>query len=57
MQLRRRYREVVIIGALIAGALLAVATGGRVELVDGLLYQVSIAIAPSPGREFRISWP
>ena len=46
MNLRRRYREIVILAALLAAALLAVVTGGRIELVDGFLYDIAIAIAP-----------
>ncbi len=46
MDLRRRYREIVILAALLAAAMLALVTGGRVELVDGFLYDIAIAIAP-----------
>ena len=46
MSLRRRYREIVILAALAAAAILAVVTGGRIELVDGFLYDLAIAIAP-----------
>lgn len=47
MDLRGRYRELVLIGALVAGAALALATGGRVELVDGLSYDIAVALRPS----------
>jgi len=46
LDLRRRYREIVILAALVAAATLAGVTGGRVELVDGFLYDIAIAIAP-----------
>jgi adenylate cyclase len=46
LDLRRRYRELVILAALVAAATLAAATGGRIELVDGFLYDLAIAIAP-----------
>jgi adenylate cyclase len=46
LSLRRRYREIVILAALAAAAILAVVTGGRIELVDGFLYDLAIAIAP-----------
>lgn len=46
MDLRRRYRELVILAALVAAAMLALVTGGRIELVDGFLYDIAIAIAP-----------
>ena len=46
MDLRRWYRELVILAALVAAATLAAATGGRIELVDGFLYDLAIAIAP-----------
>jgi adenylate cyclase len=46
LNLRRRYREIVILAALLAAAMLAVVTGGRIELVDGFLYDLAIAIAP-----------
>jgi len=46
LQIRRHYRTFVLIAALIAGAALAVVTDGRVELVDGLLYDLAVAIAP-----------
>jgi adenylate cyclase len=46
LQFRRRYRELVLIAALLTGALLAVGTGGRVELGDGLLYDLALAVAP-----------
>ena len=46
MNLRRRYREIVILAALLAAAMLVAVTGGRVELVDGFLYDLAIAIAP-----------
>ncbi len=46
MDFRRRYREIVIIAALFAAAMLAGATGGRIDLVDGFLYDIAIAIAP-----------
>ncbi|TMG91064.1 MAG: adenylate/guanylate cyclase domain-containing protein [Betaproteobacteria bacterium] len=46
MNLRRRYREIVILAALLAAAMLVAVTGGRVELVDGFLYDLAIAITP-----------
>jgi adenylate cyclase len=46
LDLRRRYRELVILAALLAAAMLALVTDGRVELVDGFLYDIAIAIAP-----------
>ena len=46
MNFRRRYREIVILAALLAAATLVAVTGGRVELVDGFLYDLAIAIAP-----------
>ena len=46
MDLRRRYRELVLVGALAAGVTLAAITHGRVELVDGLLYDVALALSP-----------
>jgi adenylate cyclase len=46
MNFRRRYREIAILAALAAAAMLAVVTDGRVELVDGFLYDIAIAIAP-----------
>jgi adenylate cyclase len=46
LSLRRRYREIVILAALAVAAILAVVTGGRIELVDGFLYDLAIAIAP-----------
>jgi adenylate cyclase len=46
LNLRRRYREIVILAALLAAAMLVAVTGGRVELVDGFLYDLAIAIAP-----------
>jgi adenylate cyclase len=47
LDFRRRYRELVLFGALVAGAALAVVTDGRVELVDGLVYDVALALAPA----------
>ena len=52
MQFANRYRELVVLGALVMGAALAVATDGRVELVDGLLYDISVPLmpqTPAPG--------
>ena len=46
MDFRRRYREIVILAALVAAAMLAGVTRGRVELVDGFLYDLAIAIVP-----------
>jgi class 3 adenylate cyclase/CHASE2 domain-containing sensor protein len=46
LDFRRRYREIVILAALVAAAILAGVTGGRVELVDGLLYDTAIAVVP-----------
>jgi adenylate cyclase len=46
LQFIRRYRELVLVAALLTGALLAVGTGGRVELGDGFLYDVALAVAP-----------
>ncbi len=46
MNFRRRYREIAIVAALVAAALLAIVTDGRVDLVDGFLYDIAIAIAP-----------
>ncbi len=46
MNFRRRYREIVILAALVAAAMLALVTDGRVELVDGFLYDFALAIAP-----------
>ncbi len=46
MNLRRRYREIVLLAALVAAAMLAAVTKGRVELVDGFLYDIAIALAP-----------
>ena len=48
MSLRRRYREIVLLAALLAAAMLVAVTGGRMELVDGFLYDLAIAIAPLP---------
>jgi adenylate cyclase len=45
LQLRRRYRELVLIAALLIGVLFAVVTGGRVELGDGILYDLALAVA------------
>ncbi len=57
MDLRRRYRELVLLGALIAGTTFAVVTNGRVELVDGLLYDIALALAPShpPATPSRVA--
>ncbi|MEP7182520.1 MAG: adenylate/guanylate cyclase domain-containing protein [Betaproteobacteria bacterium] len=49
MDLRRRYRELVVLGALVWGASLAAITDGRIELVDGVLYDVALTLAPSRG--------
>lgn len=46
MNFRRRYREIVILAALVAAAMLAWVTGGRVELGDGFLYDFALAIVP-----------
>jgi hypothetical protein len=43
LKLRRWYREVVIKVALLAGAALALLTDGRFELIDGFLYDASLA--------------
>jgi adenylate cyclase len=44
LNLRSRYRELLILGALVWGASLAAITGGRLELVDGFLYDIAIAL-------------
>jgi class 3 adenylate cyclase/CHASE2 domain-containing sensor protein len=46
LTLRRRYREIVILSALLGAALLAVVTDGRIDLVDGFLYDLALAVAP-----------
>jgi class 3 adenylate cyclase/CHASE2 domain-containing sensor protein len=46
LNFRRRYREIVILAALVAAATLAGVTGGRVELVDGFLYDLALALVP-----------
>jgi adenylate cyclase len=48
LNFRRRYREIVLLAALLAAAMLVAVTGGRMELVDGFLYDLAIAIAPLP---------
>ena len=57
LDFRRRYRELVLLGALVAGATLAVVSNGRVELVDGIFYDVALALAPSraPGVPTRVA--
>ena len=47
MQFANRYRELVVLGALFMGAALSIATLGRIELVDGLLYDISVPLLPS----------
>lgn len=47
MPLRRRYREIVLLAAFAGGMVLTLATDGRVELVDGVLYDASLALAPA----------
>jgi adenylate cyclase len=42
----RHYRELVVFGAVALGALMSVATDGRVELVDGLLYDLALPVVP-----------
>ena len=44
LDLRRHYRELVILGALIWGASLTLISDGRIELIDGMLYDVAIAV-------------
>lgn len=46
LRLSRRYREITVAVALVLGALLALGTGGRVELVDGVLYDAALALVP-----------
>jgi len=57
LDFRRKYRELVLLGALVAGATLAVVTNGRVELVDGIFYDVALALAPSrvPAAPSRVA--
>ena len=45
-RLNKRYRELVVLGALVLGALVSVATDGRVELVDGLLFDAALPLVP-----------
>jgi adenylate cyclase len=47
LELRRRYREIVLLAAIAGGAALSLVAGGRVELVDGVLYDAGLALAPS----------
>lgn len=44
MEFRSRYRELVLVGALLAAADLALVTRGHVELVDGLFYDIAVAL-------------
>jgi adenylate cyclase len=44
---RRRYRELVVIGALIGGVAFAAITDGRIELVDGAFYDLAVALTRS----------
>lgn len=55
LKLRRWYRGVVIAVALLAGAALALLTDGRFELIDGFLYDASLA--PGSWREPRAQSP
>lgn len=42
----RHYREIVVAGALVLAVALSVGTEGRVELVDGLLYDLALPLVP-----------
>ena len=45
----RHYREIVVVAAVALGTALSLVTGGSVELVDGLLYDLAMPLVPFHG--------